>query len=211
MSVLNLWIQRLGAIAMIGLVSVAGARAQEQAPDALVRGVSDDVIAIIKQDRDIQRGNTKKILDLVEAKVLPHFDFQRMTQLAMGAAWRRASPEQQKQLIDEFRTLLVRTYSSGLASYRDQTIEYKPLRAQPQDTEVVVRSEVKQSGAQPVPIDYSMQKTAQTWKVYDVAIGGVSLVTTYRETFTQELRANGVDGLIKSLADKNRQLSSRQS
>ncbi len=201
--------QALAAV-VIGFATV-GALAQDVAPDALVQGVSQDVIAIVKQDRDIQRGNTKKILELVEAKVLPHFDFQRMTQLAMGASWRRATPEQQKQLTEEFRTLLVRTYSAGLANYRDQVIEYKPLRAKPEETEVIVRSEVKQSGAQPVPIDYNMQKTAGGWKVYDVAIGGVSLVTTYRDTFTQEVRANGVDGLIKTLADKNRQLASRQS
>lgn len=203
------WKQRLTTLLLMLAGFAAGA--QDTAPDALVQGVSNDVITIVKQDRDIQRGNTKKILDLVEAKVLPHFDFQRMTQLAMGAGWRRATPEQQKQLIDEFRTLLVRTYSSGLANYRDQVIEYKPLRAKPEDAEVIVRSEVKQTGAQPVPIDYSMQKTPQGWKVYDVAIGGVSLVTTYRDSFVQEVRANGVDGLIKSLADKNRQLASRAS
>ena len=202
---------KLGWVALAISLGASGvASAQELAPDALVQGVSNDVISIIKQDREIQRGNTKKILDLVEAKILPHFDFARMTQLALGAGWRRATPEQQKQLVDEFRQLLVRTYSSGLSNYRDQVIEYKPLRSQPKDTEVVVRSEVKQQGSQPVPIDYSMQKTPESWKVYDVSIGGISLVTTYRDSFSQEVRANGVDGLIKSLSDKNRQLASKQ-
>jgi phospholipid transport system substrate-binding protein len=186
------------------------ALAQNVAPDALVKTVTDEVIAIVKQDKDIQAGNQKKTIALVEEKVLPHFNFGRMTALAMGPNWRKATPEQQQQLVGEFRTLLVRTYSSALSAYRNQTIEFRPLRAGAAAAdEVTVRSEVKQSGGEPVAIDYSMEKAAGGWKVYDVVVGGVSLVTTYRDTFAAEVRANGIDGLIKSLADKNRQLAAR--
>jgi phospholipid transport system substrate-binding protein len=186
------------------------APAQETAPDVLVKSVSQEVLEIIRKDKDIQSGNTKKTIDLVETKVLPHFDFARMTALAMGPNWRRATPEQQKVLTDQFRTLLVRTYSTALSSYKNHTIDFKPLRSQPGDTDVIVRSEVKQPGQQAVSIDYSMEKTAANWKVYDVAVGGVSLVTTYRDTFTNEVRQGGIDGLIKSLGDKNRQLETAE-
>ncbi len=182
------------------------AQAQEPAPDALVKSISQEVIAVLKQDKDIQAGNPKKIEELIEAKVLPHFNFTRMTRIAMARNWRLATPEQQKELTAEFKTLLVRTYSTALSNYRDQQIDYKPLRAKPEDVEVTVRSEVKQSGSsQPVAIDYEMEKTPNGWKVYDVKVGGVSLVTTYRDTFTSEVKEHGVDGLIKSLAAKNRQ------
>jgi phospholipid transport system substrate-binding protein len=186
------------------------ALAQEVAPDALVRSVSQEVLEIIRKDKDIQSGNTKRTMDLVETKVLPHFDFAHMTALAMGPNWRRATADQQKVLTDQFRTLLVRTYSTALSSYKNHTIDFKPLRAQPGDTEVVVKSEVKQPGQQAVTIDYSMEKTAASWKVYDVAVGGVSLVTTYRDTFTNEVRQGGIDGLIRSLSDKNRQLETAE-
>ena len=203
----------LASLAFAGLaplVPFAPAIAQDaQAPDALVKGVTQDVIAIVKQDKDIQSGNTKKTIALVEEKVLPHFNFTRMTALAMGINWRKATPDQQQMLIDQFRTLLVRTYSTALTSYRNQAIDFKPLRAQPADTDVTVRSEVRQSGAEAVTIDYSMEKTPSGWKVYDVVVGGVSLVTTYRETFANEVRNAGVDGLIKTLYDKNRQLATK--
>jgi phospholipid transport system substrate-binding protein len=187
------------------------ATAQDLAPDDLVRRVTQDVISIVKRDKEIQAGNQKKSIALVEEKVLPHFDFTRMTALAMGLSWRKATPEQRQALVTEFRTLLVRTYSTALSAYRNQVIEVKPSRAQPDATEVVVRSEVKQSGTEPVTIDYSMQKNANGWKVYDVAVGGVSLVTTYRDTFANEVRNGGIDGLIKTLAEKNRQLEAKQS
>jgi phospholipid transport system substrate-binding protein len=174
-------------------------------PDVLVKTVSTEVLDIIRNDPEIQRGSTRKTMALVEAKVLPHFDFQRMTALAMGPSWRRATPEQQAQLVDQFRTLLVRTYSSALVAYRDQKLDFKPLRMQ-NDSEAVVKSEILQPGQQPVPIDYSMEKSGDAWKVYDVAVGGVSLVTTYRDTFNAEVKQGGVDGLIRSLSDKNRQL-----
>ncbi|HLQ02514.1 MAG TPA: ABC transporter substrate-binding protein [Burkholderiales bacterium] len=182
------------------------AQAQELAPDVLVKSITQEVIAVLKQDKDIQAGNPKKIEELIDAKVLPHFNFTRMTQIAMARNWRLATPEQRKDLTGEFRTLLVRTYSTALSNYRDQAIDYKPLRAKPEDVEVTVRSEVKQSGSsQTVAIDYEMEKTPDGWKVYDVKVGGVSLVTTYRDTFSSEVKERGVDGLIKSLAAKNRQ------
>jgi len=202
--------KRIAFLAFVGFVPFAPATAQDaQAPDALVKDVTQDVIAIVKQDRDIQSGNTKKTIALVEQKILPHFNFTRMTVLAMGVNWRKATPDQQKLVVDQFRTLLVRTYSTALTSYRNQTIDFKPLRAQPADTEVTVRLEVRQSGAEPVTIDYSMEKTPSGWKVYDVVVGGVSLVTTYRDTFANEIRNAGVDGLIKTLSDKNRQLETK--
>ena len=182
------------------------AQAQQPAPDVLVKSITEEVVAILKKDKDIQAGDTKKAADLIETKIVPHFNFIRMTRIAMGRNWRLASPEQQKILADEFKTLLVRTYSTAIANYREQQIDYKPLRAKADDTEVTVRSDVKQSGSsQPVSIDYEMEKTPDGWKVYDVKVGGVSLVTTYRDTFAGEVREHGVDGLIKSLGTKNRQ------
>jgi phospholipid transport system substrate-binding protein len=180
--------------------------AQGLAPDALVKSISDEVIGIIKQDKDIQAGNQKKINELVEAKVLPHFNFEHMTALALGRNWPKDNAEQQKVLTNEFRTLLVRTYSSALSTYKNQVIEFKPLRAAAADTDVKVRTQVKQPGAEPVSIDYSMEKTASGWKVYDIVVGGVSLVTNYRETFNAQIRDGGIDSLIKSLAEKNRSL-----
>jgi phospholipid transport system substrate-binding protein len=183
--------------------------AQDVAPDALVKSISDDVIGIVKQDKDIKAGNRKKINDLVEAKVLPHFDFDRMTALAMGRNWPKANPAQQKELVTEFRTLLVHTYSGALSTYKNEAIEFKPLRAAAGDTDVTVRTQVKRPGSEAVSIDYGMEKTASGWKVYDVVVGGVSLVTNYRETFNTEIRDSGVDGLIKSLASKNSSLDSQ--
>ena len=178
------------------------ALAQEVAPDALVKGISNEVLDIIRKDKEIQSGNTRKIVELVEVKVLPHFNFDRMTAYAVGVNWRRATPEQQKLLVEQFKTLLVRTYSTALASY-------KPLRAQAADAEVKVRSEIKQPGTQAVTIDYSMEKTPAGWKVFDVEVGGVSLVANYRETFTSEIRSAGIDGLIKTLSSKNKQLETK--
>jgi len=188
---------------MLSFMTAGGALAQDAAPDTLIKNVSSEVLTIVKQDKDIQSGNTKKAAELIEAKVLPHFNFTRMTALAVGRDWRSASPEQQKVLVNEFRTLLVRTYSNALSAYRDQTLEFKPLRMGAGDTDVVVRSEVRQPGGKPVSIDYSLEKGSAGWKVYDVTVAGVSLVTTYRETFAAEVRAAGIDGLIKSLQAKN--------
>jgi phospholipid transport system substrate-binding protein len=178
--------------------------AEELAPDALVKRISEEVIASIRQDKGIQAGDTTKIATLVEAKILPHFDFRRTTQIAMGANWRRATPEQQEQLTREFRTLLVRTYSGALANYRDQVIEFRPLRAAPADIEVTVRSQVKQPGAEAIVIEYDLAKSGSEWKIFDIRISGISLAANYRTAFAEEVRNRGVDGLITLLSSKNR-------
>lgn len=179
------------------------AQASDIAPDVLVKDTAQDVLAIVKKDKDIQAGSQKKLLDLVEAKVLPHFDFKRMTQLAVGQFWRTASPAQQEALTNEFRTMLVRTYSNSLSAYKNQTVEYKPLAMKAGDTDVTVKTQVIQPGGQPVPINYALEKQAGGWKVYDVEVDGVSLVTNYRGSFKSEIGKNGIDGLIKTLVDKN--------
>jgi len=181
--------------------------AADTAPDELVKTVTNDVLTIVRQDKEIQSGNTRKAVDLVEEKVLPHFNFRRMTILAVGRDWRSATPDQQAKLVESFKTLLVRTYSNALTQYKNQQIEFKPLRASAADTDVIVRTEVRQPGATAVQIDYSLQKGADGWKVYDVVVAGVSLVTNYRGTFSQEIRTGGVDGLIKALEEKNRLLA----
>lgn len=181
------------------------AAAQELAPDALVKQVTGEVIAALRQDKAIQAGDSRKLAALVETKILPHFDTRRATQLAMGANWRRASAEQQEELTREFTTLLVRTYSGALSAYRDQAIVFRALRAAPADTEVTVYSQVKQSGAEPIAIEYDLAKTGAQWKVFDIRVSGISLVATYRSSFNEEVRTHGIDGLIQSLASKNRQ------
>ena len=194
-------------LAMVWSVA-ASAQSTDLAPDALARKVTEEVLAILRADKDIQAGNHKKILDLVEAKVLPHFNFTRMTRLAVGAPWRRASTAQQQSLTNEFRMLLVYTYTNAFTQYRDQVVEYKPLKLQTGDTDVVVRSLVKQKGgADPIDINYSMEKTDASWKVYDVTIAGVSLVQNYRSTFNSEIQKAGIDGLIATLATKNKTLA----
>ena len=183
----------------------ASAFAQES-PDALIQKVTDEVLTIVRQDKDIQSGNTGKAIELVEIKVLPHFNFQRMTALAMGRDWKKASGEQQAKLSEEFKTLLVRTYSNALTGYKDQTIRYKPTKMQAGDSEVVVKTEIVQPGNKPIQLDYSVEKLESNgWKVYDVVVAGVSLVSNYRDTFNQEVRANGVDSLIQMLVNKNKQ------
>ena len=192
--------------ALWGAVPVA--RAQE-APDAIVKRVATDVIATIKSDPAIQAGNEARIRDVLETKLLPNFDFARMTALAMGKNWRSATPEQQQRVTDEFRALLVRTYSSALNNYRNETVEYKPLRMNAGDTEVTVRTLVVRPSGAPVQIDYSMEKKADGWKCYDVIVGGVSLVTNYRDEFNDQVKNGGVDGLIKTLADRNRGVAAK--
>lgn len=197
----------LGLLAMGYLAGMPAQAQSVMAPGALAKSVTDEVVAILRADKDIHSGNQNKVIDLIESKVLPHFNFVRMTQLALGKNWRQASPEQQKVLIEQFRVLLVRTYAAAFTAYRNQTIDYKPVRMQPNDDEVVVKSLINQSGGQPVTVDYSMEKTDRGWKVYDVAIEGVSLVQNYRSTFSSEVQKGGIDGLIKSLGEKNRQLA----
>ncbi|KAF7599072.1 MAG: hypothetical protein CGU28_07930 [Candidatus Dactylopiibacterium carminicum] len=193
------------------LAFVAFAASAQEAPDVLARRLMTEVIEIVKNDKAIQAGDQQRILDLVETKVLEHFDFARMTALAMGREWRSASADQRKALTNEFRTLLVRSYSNALSQYKNQTIDFKPLRMKPTDTDVIVRTEIRQPGAKPVSIDYEMIKSGDAWKVYDVMVAGVSLVTNYRETFAQEIRNGGIDGLIRSLSERNKQLAASKS
>ncbi len=194
------WLMMLAA----PLTLLAPAAFAQDAPDALVKRVAEDVLATIRADKEIQSGNQARIKELIESKLAPHFDFTRMTALAMGRNWRSATPEQQKQLTDQFRTLLVRTYSGALSGYRDNTMDYKPLKMNPGDTDVIVRTEVRRPGQAPVQIDYGMEKAPDGWKAYDVIVAGVSLVTNYRDEFNDIIKSSGIDGLIKTLADKNR-------
>ena len=196
-----------GALLAAALWLAGPAAAQENlAPDVLVKNVTLEVVDLIAKDKEIRAGSRAKLIQLIEAKVLPHFNFTSMTALAMGQSWNKASAEQKKRLTEEFRVLLVRTYASALAAYSEQKLEFRPLRAKPTDTDVTVQVRVLQPGSQPVPIDYSMEKTATGWKVYDVMVGGVSLVANYRTEFNNVVRESGVEGLIKSLAAKNRSL-----
>ena len=195
---------------LAGLFLLCGnAISSDEAPDALVKRVTDEVLTIVRADKDIQGGSTKKAIELVEGKVLPHFNFTRMTALAVGKDWNKANPEQKKRLTEEFRTLLVRTYSNALTAYKNQTVAYKPLKMQPGDTDVLVRTEIRQPGQQPVLLDYALEKPDSAWKVYDVVVAGISLVTNYRETFAQEVRAGGIDGLIAAIAAKNKQIEAK--
>ncbi len=194
----------LGAALLVCRAAVAQ---ENTPPDVLVKNVTLEVVDLIAKDRDIKAGNRAKLIDLIEQKVLPHFNFGSMTALAMGQQWNKANAEQKKRLVDEFRTLLVRTYASALAAYSDQKFDFRPLRAKPTDTDVTVNVRVLQPGAQPVTIDYSMEKTGSGWKVYDVMVGGVSLVANYRTEFSTTVRESGIDGLIQSLQAKNRSLA----
>jgi len=190
-----------GVVAAVGLVS---AHAQPAAPDALVKSLATEVTTVLKNDPAIL-GNAAKLRDLIETRLIPNFNFQRMTQLAMGRSWGKASPEQQAALTKEFQTLLVRTYSGALANFRNNTIDYRPLRMQAADTDVTVKTVVNQANGQGIPIDYSMEKAADgSWKAYDVVVAGVSLVTNYREEFNTVVRDQGVDALVKQLQSKNR-------
>jgi phospholipid transport system substrate-binding protein len=191
-------------IALVLTALLPALAAAQEAPEALVKRVTDELLTIIKNDKGIQSGDMTKVAQLAEQKVLPHFDFERMTRLAVGKNWRDASDAQKKALQDEFRTLLVRTYSSSLAAYRNQAIEVKPGNVAAGDKEAVVKTAVIQQGGPSIPINYSMEKTDTGWKVYDVVIDGASLVTTYRGSFNDQIQKGGIDGLIKSLQERNR-------
>ena len=180
-----------------------GVRADIPEPEALIRSTVDEVLAIVKQDKDIQAGNKKKVNELVDAKVLPHFNFTHMTRLAVGKNWRNATPEQKKVLEMEFRNLLVRTYTTAFTTYKDQEVEVKPLKMANDATEVTMKTFILNKGKQPLPVNYDMEKTANGWKVYDLSIEGVSLVTNYRGTFAEQIQKSGIDGLIKTLVEKN--------
>ena len=208
------FIKQLIVLATIALAGYAGAAsaapAAVEAPDVLVKRISQDVIDTAKADKAIQAGDQKKVMDLVESKILPYVDFQRMTQLASGRFWRDATPEQQKALSAEFRTLLIYTYSGALSQIKNETVEFKPLRADPSDTEVEVRSQVNVPRGEPIPLNYRVAKSPTNgWKIYDINVLGAWLVETYKGTFASEISKGGIDGLIKALSDKNKKLASK--
>jgi phospholipid transport system substrate-binding protein len=208
-------IKQLFAFATVAFASAAFAAtaapapAGTEAPDVLVKRISQDVLDTAKADKEIQGGNQKRIMDLVETKILPYVDFQRMTSLAAGRYWREASPEQQKQLSTEFRSLLIFTYSGALSQVKNETIEFKPLRADPSDSEVEVRSQVNVARGEPIPLNYRVAKTPAGWKIYDINVLGAWLVETYKGTFASEISKGGIDGLIKTLSEKNKKLASK--
>jgi len=191
-------------LALGAWAAVPAGSAEMLAPDALARSVTDEVLKILRTDKELAGGNQKKVAELIETKVAPHFEFTSMARLAMGRNWKQATPDQQKALAEEFRTLLVRTYTTAFTQYKDQTVEYRPVKLAPGETDVVVKSFIKQPSGQPVSVDYRMEKTDAGWKVYDVKIEAISLVENYRNTFNTEVQKGGIDGLIKSLADKNK-------
>jgi len=196
---------------VVGLLLISGgvfAQIPDQAttPDALIKMVVTDVMASIKSDPDIQKGNIPKIVDLVEKKIVPYTDMRRTTEMAMGPNWKKATPEQQNQLVLEFKSLLIRTYSGALSQLRDQTVQFKALRAAPDDKEVIVKTVVLGRG-DPVPLDYRLEKTDKGWKVYDINIMGAWLVEAYRNQFSNQISQNGIDGLVKFLQERNKQLA----
>lgn len=193
---------------MISAVAVTGlAHAADEAPDQLIKRLSQEILDTAKNDKDIQAGNQKKIYDMVEGKILPFIDFQRMTSLAAGKSWREATPEQQKQLTTEFRTLLIFTYSGAMSQIKDQRVEFKPFRAAADDTDVEVKTSVVQSRGEPIQLNYRLQKSATGWKIYDINVLGAWLVETYKGSFSAEISKSGIDGLIKTLSDKNKKLA----
>jgi phospholipid transport system substrate-binding protein len=203
---------QVGAQEIKDVKDVKEAKDTKEAPDALVKRISQEVLDIAKTDKEIQGGNQTRILDLIESKILPYVDFQRMTALAAGRHWREGTVEQQKQLANEFRSLLVFTYAGALSQIKDQQVEFKPLRMDPADTEVEVRSQVVQSrGAEPIQLNYRVEKVPSGWKIYDVNVLGAWLVQTYKSSFAAEISKGGFDGLINTLAEKNKRLSSRGS
>jgi phospholipid transport system substrate-binding protein len=199
------WFNVVSSVVLSAGVGLSGAALAEtaEAPDVMIKRLSTEVLESIKADKGVQSGDTSKVVALVDTKIMPNVNFTRMTSSAVGRGWKQATPEQQKRLQDEFKILLVRTYSGALSEVRDQTISMKPLRSAPEDTEVIVRSEVKGRG-DPIQLDYRMEKSATGWKIYDLNVLGVWLVETYRAQFAQEINAGGIDGLITKLTDRNK-------
>ena len=188
---------------LFGLSFAGSALAQEQSPEALVKKMTDDVMNAVKSDKQLAAGDKQKALKLAEEKILPHVDFGEATRLAVGRAWNDASAEQRKRLVAEFRSMLVRTYSNAIGAYEGQTMRVLPVRMKPEDTEVTVRNQFLRAGGKPVAIDYQMLKTGNGWKIYDISVEGVSLVLTYRSEFDTIVKQQGIDGLIKRLAERN--------
>lgn len=191
----------------LALFSVNAAYAEPTLPDVLVKNTTNDVLEILKSDKDIENGDMNKLGKLVEEKIATKFDFNQMSRMVLGRNWYAASKEQQDQFIVEFRSLLVRVYSSALSKYRNQTIEFMPSNTKPDDNQVRIRTQIIQPGGAPIPLNYSLEKNDGNWMVYDVTIDGVSLVTIYRGQFAEELKVNGINGVIQRLAEKNKRLS----
>lgn len=197
----------LAALAFGAMTLTGHVAAQQEAPDVLVKRISQEVLDIAREDKEIQSGNHQRVLGLVEEKIIPHVDFPRMTALAAGRFWRDATPQQQKDLTREFRSLLVYTYSGAISQVKDQKLDFKPLRASPNDTDVEVRSEVVQARGEPIQLNYRLTKTDSNWKIYDVNVLGAWLIETYKGNFAAEINRGGIDGLIKALADRNAKLA----
>lgn len=206
---MNILTKLLAIMISLSALALSAVAAEQEVPDMLVKRISEEVLTMAKNDKAIQSGNVSRIVALVEEKILPYVDSERMTALAAGRFWRQASPEQQQQLTTEFRNLLIYTYSGALSQVRDQKIEYRPLRVDPTDTEVEVRSQVIQARGEPIQLSYRLEKLPSGWKMYDVNVMGAWLVETYKGTFNSEIAKGGIDGLIKSLSDKNKQLAAR--
>ena len=199
----------MSAIALTAFAVAAPAPVGNEAPDVLVKRISNEVIDTAKADKDIQAGNVNKVSDLVDAKILPYVDFQRMTALAAGRFWRDATPAQKTALSNEFRTLLIHTYSGALSQIKNETVDFKPMRADPADTEVEVRSQVNVQRGEPIQLNYRLAKGPSGWKIFDINVLGAWLVETYKGTFASEIGKGGIDGLIKKLAERNQQLANK--
>ncbi len=195
------------AVAAMTFAASAVTAAAQEAPDVLIKRISEEVMTIAKSDKEIQSGNPRRVQQIVEEKILPYVDFQRMTSLAAGRHWRDATPDQQKQLTTEFRSLLMYTYSGAISQIRDQKLEYRPLRADPADTEVIVNTQVIQPRGEPIQLSYRLAKSPSGWKIYDVNVLGAWLVETYKGSFAAEISKGGIDGLIKTLTDRNKKLA----
>ena len=195
---------------LVGLFIASIAQAELMPPDQLVKQITQETYVYVNQDTSLQKGDISKLIDWAEKSILKDFDFNRMTRLAVGKDWRQATPEQQKQLVYEFRKLLIRTFANAFVGIKkEQTIEYKPFKLNPDDQSVVVKTLILKPGAKPIDVNFSLEKMADSWKVYDVTMAGISLITNYRDAFAQEIHTNGVDGLIKMLAEKNKQLEQK--
>ncbi|MFZ6766919.1 MlaC/ttg2D family ABC transporter substrate-binding protein [Undibacterium sp. Di26W] len=202
-------ITKIIALTLLGVTLFSGnAMAQQEAPDVLIKRLSQEILDLAKNDKEIQAGNQKRVYDMVESKILPFIDFPRMTSLAAGKSWKEATPEQQKQLTNEFRTLLVFTYSGAISQIKDQRVEFKPMRAAAEDTEVEVRSQVIQARGEPLQLNYRLEKLPAGWKIFDINVLGAWLVETYKGSFSAEITKSGIDGLIKTLSEKNKKLAS---
>ena len=203
-------LKRIAALLSLGLGLAVGSAVAQTSADELIKQVSTDVLESVKADKSIQAGDVKQVMALVDAKVMPHVNFQRMTSSAVGRYWRQATPDQQKRLQDEFKTLLVRTYSGALSQVKEQTVQLKPMRGNPGDAEVVVRTEVRGKG-DPIQLDYRLEKASGGWKIFDVNVMGVWLVENYRNSFAQEISSNGIDGLIAKMAERNKTAAANRS